>query len=288
MDGRSSLVQLLITNLGNQDIIFGLPWFKEHNPQIEWSTGRIKLPGTATANYLMYQHADKKCKQEIKDKTLITVSQLTTRITKKKKHEPKTPRRSDSPNWRREPTPTVRSDEKTTTEPIEIAEMTTIQEVHKETITETIKEEKETINNEEETPDHHTTLATLEMDNIYTLEEIWINSKTGISQKLAIQESADKKEKTLNEMLPTEVLDYKDIFDKQTAECFPESRPWDHTIDLKEDFVPKDCKIYPLSPPEQVELDKFIDENLAKGYIRPSKSPMASLFFFVDKKDRKL
>ena len=31
MDGQSSLVQLLITNLGNQDIIFGLPWFKEHN-----------------------------------------------------------------------------------------------------------------------------------------------------------------------------------------------------------------------------------------------------------------
>ena len=32
-------------------------------------------------------------------------------------------------------------------------------------------------------------------------------------------------------------------------------------------------------------MNKFIDENLAKGYIRPSKSPMASPFFFVDKKD---
>ena len=98
-----------------------------------------------------------------------------------------------------------------------------IQEVHEETITETIKEEKETINDEEETPDHNTTLATLEMDNIYPLEEIWINLKTGISQKLAIQESADKKEKTLDKMLPVEVLDYKDVFDKQMAECFPES-----------------------------------------------------------------
>ena len=48
-------------------------------------------------------------------------------------------------------------------------------------ITETIKEEKETINDEEETLDHNTTLATLKMDNIYPLEEIWINSKTGIS-----------------------------------------------------------------------------------------------------------
>ena len=287
MDERSSLVWLLITNLGNQDIIFGLPWFKEHNPQIEWSTGRIKLPQTATANYLTYRHADKKRKQEIKDKTTITVSQLVTCITKKKKNEPKTPRWSDSPNWRREPTPTVKSDKKMTTEPIKIAETTTIQEVHEETITEIIKEENKMINNEEETPDHNTTLATLEMDNIYPLEEIWINLKTGISQKLAIQESADKKEKTLNEMLPTEVLDYKDIFDKQMAEHFLELRPWDHAIYLK-DFVPKDCKIYLLSPLEQLELDKFIDENLAKGYIRPSKSPMASPFFFVDKKDGKL
>ena len=93
-----------------------------------------------------------------------------------------------------------------------------IQEVHEETITETMTEEKETINDEKETPEHNTTLAILKMDNIYPLEEIWINSKISISQKLAIQESADKKEKTLNEMLPAEVLDYKDIFDKQMAE----------------------------------------------------------------------
>jgi hypothetical protein len=32
-------------------------------------------------------------------------------------------------------------------------------------------------------------------------------------------------------------------------------------------------------------MDKFLEENLWKGYIRPSKSPMASPFFFVSKKD---
>ena len=37
--------------------------------------------------------------------------------------------------------------------------------------------------------------------------------------------------------------------------------------------------------PEHMEMDKFINENLAKGYIRPSKSPMASPFFFVAKKN---
>jgi hypothetical protein len=40
--------------------------------------------------------------------------------------------------------------------------------------------------------------------------------------------------------------------------------------------------------PEQEELDKFLDKNLAKGYIQPSKSSMASPFFFISKKDGKL
>jgi hypothetical protein len=56
----------------------------------------------------------------------------------------------------------------------------------------------------------------------------------------------------------------------------------------KNHFKPRSCKTYPLSPNEQQELDSFLDENLKKGYIRPSKSPMASPFFFVKKKDGKL
>ena len=39
---------------------------------------------------------------------------------------------------------------------------------------------------------------------------------------------------------------------------------------------------------EQEALNQFLDENLAKGYIVPSKSPMASPVFFVKKKDGKL
>jgi hypothetical protein len=42
--------------------------------------------------------------------------------------------------------------------------------------------------------------------------------------------------------------------------------------------------IYHLTLIEKNELDKFISENLQKGYIRPLKSPMASSFFFVRKK----
>ena len=49
-----------------------------------------------------------------------------------------------------------------------------------------------------------------------------------------------------------------------------------------------DCKVYPMTRAEDDVLDKFIDEQLAKGYIRPSISPYALSFFFIKKKDRKL
>jgi len=53
-------------------------------------------------------------------------------------------------------------------------------------------------------------------------------------------------------------------------------------------FEPKAFKPYKLSFAEIKEQEKFIEENLRKGYIKYSKSPMASPFFFVAKKDGKL
>ena len=76
---------------------------------------------------------------------------------------------------------------------------------------------------------------------------------------------------------------------EQELEQLPVHEPWDHAIELSLN-VPESLrtKIYPMSPVEQEELDKFIEENTRKGYIRPSKLPMASPVFFVKKKDRKL
>jgi hypothetical protein len=118
-------------------------------------------------------------------------------------------------------------------------------------------------------------------------QDAWIRAKTSISQQLA-HDKADlnpEKKRSLDDLLPKAYHEYKSVFEKEASERFPESRPWDHAIDLKPDFILKDCKVYPLTPVEQTKLDEFLEENLRKGYIRPSKSPMASPFFFVSKKD---
>ena len=57
---------------------------------------------------------------------------------------------------------------------------------------------------------------------------------------------------------------------------------------MKPGFEQKSFKNYNLTLAKQDELDKFLKENLEKGYIWKSESPMASPFFFVKKKDGKL
>ncbi|KAF8664857.1 hypothetical protein AX16_000670, partial [Volvariella volvacea WC 439] len=89
----------------------------------------------------------------------------------------------------------------------------------------------------------------------------------------------------LSPEMPKYVRPYVDVFSEQDFEMLPERRPWDHAIDLIPGSKLKDYRIYLLNPEEQKALDEFIDTNLKSGRIRPSKSPMASPFFFIKKKD---
>ena len=208
--------KLLVTNIGKNDLILGLPWLKENNPQIDWKTGKMELT-------------------ELTHKERIAATMRKDRERQAKK---------------------------------------------------ALKKEQPLKKTNKETP--IAILTTMKQEQKTNKEELWINVKTGVAQELAQKEAKKQKTKTLKEMIPLELMDYHDVFDKKKAKQFPEPRPWDHAIDLKPDFVPKDCKVYPLTPQEHMEMDKFIDENLAKGYIWPSKSPMASPFFFVAKKSRDL
>ena len=64
-------------------------------------------------------------------------------------------------------------------------------------------------------------------------------------------------------------------------------KTWNHTIDLREGFMPKKGKIYPLLRIEREKIQEFVKNQLKKRYIRLSKSPQTSLVFFMLKKDGK-
>jgi hypothetical protein len=91
--------------------------------------------------------------------------------------------------------------------------------------------------------------------------------------------------KSFHESVPPAFHDFEDVFSKVSFDVLPDRKPWDHAIELEADARASSTKVYPLSPNEQAELDIFIEENLASGRIRPSKSPMAALVFFIKKKD---
>jgi hypothetical protein len=64
---------------------------------------------------------------------------------------------------------------------------------------------------------------------------------------------------------------------------------YDHHIVLKPDALAAlNCRVYPMSPEEDKQLDKFIEENLKLGHIIRTDSPYTSGFFFIKKKDGKL
>ena len=65
-------------------------------------------------------------------------------------------------------------------------------------------------------------------------------------------------------------------------------RKWSSHIPPHSPSKPHGAGNYNLTPAEQIELDKFLKENLEKGYIQPSQSPMASPFFASKKEEGKL
>jgi hypothetical protein len=195
VNSKTNTEQFLITGLGNQKIILGLPWLWKHNLEINWKEGTLQ--------------------------------------------------------WR-----TMAMEE--------------------------VLDEEEHLNKPTNASDK-VLLEYLGMEN-----ELWINSKENLATKLASEANQKKLDLTPEQLVPREYHDYLDIFNEDKANWFPDTRPWDHKIEMKSGFEPKSFKTYNLTPEEQVELDKFLKENLDKGYIKPLQSPMASPFFFVKKKDGKL
>jgi hypothetical protein len=98
-------------------------------------------------------------------------------------------------------------------------------------------------------------------------------------------EPAPKTDPKPADLVPKMYCQHLKVFSKKESERMPIRKPWDHIIDLKETFKPKKGQLIPLSPEEQKEVSDFIDDQLSKKYIRPSKSEQTSPVFFVPKKD---
>ena len=65
--------------------------------------------------------------------------------------------------------------------------------------------------------------------------------------------------------IPDYLRDFEDVFAKESFDALPVQRTWDHAIELEPGAKPANCKVYPLSPSEQAQLNEFLQENLSTG-----------------------
>ncbi len=85
--------------------------------------------------------------------------------------------------------------------------------------------------------------------------------------------------------LPTKYADLTEAFSKIKASRLPPHRSSDCSIELLPAATLPRGRIFPLSQPEAESMKAYIEEEVTKGFIRPSTSPASAGFFFVKKKD---
>ena len=88
--------------------------------------------------------------------------------------------------------------------------------------------------------------------------------------------------------VPPEYHDLQEVFSKDRALILPPHRPYDCAINLLPGHTFPSSRLYNISKPEREVMEKYIQESLAGGLIRPSSSPVGAGFFFVKKKDGSL
>ncbi|KAJ1589880.1 hypothetical protein NDA12_001859 [Ustilago hordei] len=85
--------------------------------------------------------------------------------------------------------------------------------------------------------------------------------------------------------IPKPYQHLRDVFDEVEADKLPHHTEHDLHLELIEGGKPPQGPLYLKGPKEMSELRRYLDENLEKGFIRPSKSPARSPVLFVPKKD---
>ncbi len=83
---------------------------------------------------------------------------------------------------------------------------------------------------------------------------------------------------TSKKQLPSEYHDLTEAFSKTKSTQLPPHRAGDCAIDLQPGSQPPKGRILPLSQPEAEAMKSYIEEELAKGFIRPSTSPASAGF----------
>ncbi len=111
------------------------------------------------------------------------------------------------------------------------------------------KEEAEKRKEEKEKKKKQKREGTAEVRKITEDWEIWDKEK-----------EAAKSEEEAKKLVPEKFHRWIKVFGKKQSERMPTRKLWDHAIDVKEGFMPRKGKVYPLSREEREEMREFVKE----------------------------
>jgi hypothetical protein len=116
----------------------------------------------------------------------------------------------------------------------------------------------------------------------------FVHALSTVSGRLVEAFAKNSKLKGFEDTVLTSLHTYADIFSETAFNSLPEHRKWDHAIELEREPSPGFHKVYLMTLTEKTEMDAFLEEALATGRIRQSKSRLGAPVFFIKKKDGKL
>jgi hypothetical protein len=235
-----------VTGHSGIELILGYPWLQDFNPHVDWPTNTIPGP-------------------PVEIKTL-----LQDKIAQYTRSRPTTPQKVDPVNLVIQATIT----EPTPTFPEKLVQAT------KKAVAGMTKEQIHALIFEAATPQVHLNWAVPKKQDPPPTTPMEQQQVEDLSTTTAPEE------KTTEEQVPERYHNFLDIFAKPVAGQLPPHHKWD----LKVRLIPNapssiSCTPYPLFRAEQVFQDKYIKENLARGFIRESNSPYSTPFFYNKKKD---
>ncbi|KAM3831705.1 sperm-tail PG-rich repeat-containing protein 2 [Vipera latastei] len=89
-------------------------------------------------------------------------------------------------------------------------------------------------------------------------------------------------------LIPSEYQDLVEVFSEKEYDTLPPHRLNDSTIELLPGAKLPRPKMYAMTPLEMEELQQYVNNNLARGFIEWAKSQMGALVLFKEKKDGSL
>jgi hypothetical protein len=255
-ENHSERTQLAVTCLGKQSLILGYNWLHNHNLEINWQTKDVKM--SCCPLQCSTCRVEDKCNAKMLKSTTSQINAC----------------RSGA-------FPTM-------------AEEDEDESPHMDT-DETDEEVQDTGLAFDDDLDSEVDDFTIEEDDCVFMAMVhpvdphhFVHASSTVSGHLVEAFSKNSKPKGFEDIVPTSLHTYADIFSETAFDSLPECRKWDHAIELEREPSPRFRKVYPMTLTEQTEMDAFLEKALATGHIRQSKSPLGAPVFFIKKKDGKL